>query len=123
MAAYVFPADRLPAPAISCASNAGDTDIIRQSDSTISTETDGGYKQTRPRNTRKTKTFLYSWTCLTTEELQILMDFFEKVGKHAMFSFKDYNLKQTYVVRFGSDPSYQYYQPAGWSVTLQFEEV
>jgi hypothetical protein len=119
----IFPADKIRSPAVTWADNTGDTDIIKQSDSTIETQADGGYKQTRPRNTRHIKTFAYSWTCLTDAELKTIMDFYDSVGKSDMFAFTDYNLKNTYTVRMANEPSYQLYPPNGWAVSLAFEEV
>lgn len=118
-----FPADKLPSPVITSASNAGDTHLIALAASTISSETDGGYKQTRPRNTRVKSTMSYTWTCLTDEEMEALRTFFMKVGTFDMFKFTDYSLKESHTVRFASDLSFQYYHPVGWTVTAQFEEV
>lgn len=118
-----FPADQLPAPVISEASNSGDTHLITLAANTITSETDGGYKQTRPRNTRIKETMTYTWTCLTDDQLNVLRNFFKSVGTYDQFDFTDYSLKETHAVRFTDNLSCQYYHPMGWSVTLKFEEV
>jgi phage-related protein len=123
MAVSIFPADKIPMPRVDVASNIGDTYIVKMSPSTISTESDGGYKQTRPRNTRNKETYTYSWANLTNDEYKIIHDFYKKVGTYDMFTFTDYALGDTHTVRFAGEWSGQYYHPTGWSVTLQFEEV
>lgn len=123
MSTKVFPADKLPAPMATAASNIGDTFMETLTASTITTETDGGYKQTRPRNTRVKTTWAYSWANLSDTQYGVLKDFYKSVGTADMFTFTDYALGQSHTVRFSGDFSGQYYQPTGWSVTLTFEEV
>lgn len=118
-----FPADKLPSPVVTSASNARDTHLLSLAASTITSETDGGYKQTRPRNTRVRCTMTYTWTCLTDEEMKVLRAFFGQIGTFDMFKFKDYSLGELHTVRFASDLSFQYIHPVGWTVTAQFEEV
>ena len=119
----VFPFDEIPKPLVQSASNIGNTHVETISPSTISTETDGGYKQTRPRNTRMKSTWTYSWANLTDVQYQTLRTFYKSVGTADMFTFTDYSLGESHTVRFAGDWSGQYYHPTGWSVTLQFEEV
>lgn len=123
MSSKIFPADKIPAPMSINASNIGDTYLESMSPSTISTESDGGYKQTRPRNTRVPSSWTYSWACLTDDEYKTLRNFYKSVGTAEMFSFTDYALGESHSVRFAEDWSGQYYQPTGWTVTLKFEEV
>lgn len=123
MSLKVFPADSLPSPMSSVASNVGDTHVETMSPSTISTESDGGYKQTRPRNTRVKSSWSYSWAGLTDNQYKTLRSFYRSVGTFDMFSFVDYSLGESHTVRFSGDWSGQYYQPTGWTVTLMFEEV
>ena len=121
---HTFPADKLPKPLVApVASNIGDSHTVTMAASTISTESDGGYKQTRPRNTRSKETWTYSWANLTDAQFQVIKDFYSEVGTYDMFAFRDYSLGKTHSVRFAGDFTGQYYHPTGWSVTLQFEEV
>lgn len=123
MSIKVFPANSLPSPMSTSASNVGDTHVETMSPSTISTESDGGYKQTRPRNTRVKSSWSYSWAGLTDAQYKTLRAFYRSVGTFDMFSFVDYSLGESHTVRFSGDWSGQYYQPTGWTVTLMFEEV
>lgn len=118
-----WPTASLPSPVTQIADNAGDTHTITLKDSTITSETDAGYKQTRPRNTRIIETYSYSWTCLTDDQVKTVRDFFESVGTFDAFIFTDYSFGNKHAVRFADTPTLVYIHPVGWNVSLKFEEV
>ena len=104
-----FPADQIPHPVVSLATNAGDTYVEKMTDNTVESKTDAGYRITRPRNTRTPRSFQYAWTCLTEGQKNTLRDFWKAV--------------RTCTVRFTSDWESHYSHPEGYFVSLTFEEV
>lgn len=118
-----FPADQIPHPVVSLATNAGDTYVEKMTDNTVESKTDAGYRITRPRNTRTPRSFQYAWACLTEAQKNTLRDFWKAVRKSDMFVFKDYDSGDTCTVRFTSDWESHYSHPEGYFVSLTFEEV
>jgi len=109
-------------PCLSVSANCGSSYTVNVQDSTISTTSDANYKHTRPRTTRKIKTWTYAWNDLTEEKKDILVDFFDKVGTYQDFQFTDWEKYEKHTVRFTEPLAYQF-GATRYIVTLKFEEV
>lgn len=122
--AYVFPTD-FPEPNIASASGTGESYKFKSEDAMVSTTTDALYKQTRPRATRRVRTWTYAWNCITDADFAKLKTFWDSVGRYQAFSWTNPNDGNTYTVRFatGLDKEWQENYPFGWQGSLAFEEV
>jgi len=121
---YVFPSD-FPEPNIAAASDCGESFKFKSEDAVVSTTTDANYKQTRPRATRKIRTWTYSWNGVSSADFAKLQTFWNSVGRYQAFSWTNPEDSVTYTVRFsqGLDKEWQENYPYGWQGTLVFEEA
>lgn len=113
----------IPPPLVPYATGGGDSYKLSVKDSTITATTEGGYKITRPRNTRRIRTWTYTWGFLSDEDFASLERFYMKVGQHEIFSFTHPGSGEITHVRMVGDFTSQCFYPSGWQVTLCFEEV
>ena len=119
--AYRFP--DIGVPVCPFATNSGNTYTKVISDSTIKSETDGGYKITRPRNSRTISSWTFVWTHLTEEEYTRLEEFYKQVTTAMQFQWNNPLDEKEYTVRFSGQFSFVYDFPYGYRGSLTFEEV
>ena len=78
-------------------------------DSIVEASMEGGYKQVRPRTTRKPlKTFSTGWTELVQADADLIANFFDLVGRHAAFNYTHPITGIVHSVRFDSGLEMQY---------------
>lgn len=116
-----FP-ENFPPPLVPYATGGGDSYKVTIHDSTIAATTEGGYKITRPRNTRVVHTWTFAWGFLADADYRTLAEFYGKVGRHTPFLY-DMDGIGTVTVRFSNEFSAQRLEPVGWQVSLSLEEV
>lgn len=98
-------------------------------DNVLRSETDAGYRITRPRFSRPIVPAWgpFTWQHLTDAEYQALMEFYDNdTGSgSAMFEFTAYTRSReiTRTVRFASPPKANYIGYNKWLVQCTFEEV
>jgi len=84
---------------------------------------DGGYEQTRLKNTRSIKKFSIGFTALTNDEAQTLETFFEQ-NQALEFSFTHPITNNTHTVRFDENSiSFTQNTPLYQSVSFDIKEV
>lgn len=110
-------------PNISSATGCSDSYRWKVEDSTISTQTDAGYKHTRSRNTRMIQSFTFSWVAVPKKKFQRLLSFYKQHGTFKSFYFVHPLDGKTYTVRFAKQMEWQYQHPYGWTGSFCFEEV
>jgi hypothetical protein len=90
----------------------------------IASKSDGGYKNTRPRNTRTPGIWVCPYKALSDTDYQILMDFYRNktYSGAEMFQWVHPKFKTTHVVRFSEKPPFTITE-YGWDGQYTVEEV
>ena len=120
---HTFPA-AFPPPKIPWTNGCENSYRLSIKDSTVTTETDAGYKLTRPRTTRMPRTWTFAWKAVPAEDMRRLLNFFAEVGTFASFLLHNWMDGKVYEVRFAEHmQDWQEDYPVGWRGSLTFEEV
>ncbi len=92
---------------------------------TISIVYDGGYKQTRERNTRDLMSFTVYYPSLATEDKDAILAHINEVRGSTFFDWTNVDDKTTYTVRYSEYPTIKAdaKMPNRYSITLKMEEV
>lgn len=92
-------------------------------DPAIRSNMEDGTVTSRPKFTRQRMTFSFGWTALTTEEYNILLNFYKTVkGGSERFTWRHPLTNQLYTVRFKSIEKFNFLQPSYWQGGLVLEE-
>jgi hypothetical protein len=93
-------------------------------DQTISSTSEGGYRQSRPRTTRMPGTWKLKWNTLRDSDYQSLIEFWKAIahGTAEQFTWQHPHTGMAYSVRFLSKPAFQLTEH-GWSGECTLEEV
>lgn len=94
-------------------------------DSTIQSEFDGGYTQTRPRFTRIRKTFELKYDNLISDSDKSALESFAETVKGGSLSFTWTHpvTSVSYTVRFKKTPEYEYVHYGWWKTSFTLVEV
>lgn len=90
----------------------------------IESKMDGGYKATRPRNTRTPGIWSVPYKSLSDSDYQMLMDFYrnQTYSGAEMFQWTHPVFATTYIVRFTEKPPFKITE-YGWDGQFTIEEV
>jgi len=93
-------------------------------DNTVVSKSDGGYKSTRPRNTRLVGIWVVPYEKLSDAEYQSLMSFWrtQTYGCAEMFQWTHPKFGTTHTVRFTAKPAFTVNE-YGWNGQYTVEEV
>jgi hypothetical protein len=82
---------------------------VEQEDNAVKGETDGGYINARPRNTRRPRrTFTTGWTDISHAVYLEAIAFYDLVGTWKIFTWTDPTTATVYRVRFDKPPKWSY---------------
>ncbi|NOX15957.1 MAG: phage tail protein [Epsilonproteobacteria bacterium] len=97
----------------------------KKASNTISVEFDGGYKQTRERNTRDLKKFTVSYPTLPKADKDLILAHLDAVRGSTPFAWVHADTNITYSVRYADMPTIKAdaKMPNIYAVTLKMEEV
>lgn len=89
---------------------------VRSKDTTIESNTEGGYKYTRPRSARRPRRVIKTgFTMLSLAQEQNVQRFMATVGKHTMFTYILPTTGESLTVRFSADlPESKYVGVGGY---------
>lgn len=93
--------------------------------STISTNFEGGYRQTRERHTRDLTSFVATWTSLPREQKDQIVNHFTSVRGSKIFSWTNVADGTTHNVRYTEFPTIEAnaQTPNRYDIVLKMEEV
>ena len=98
---------------------------IKTKNNTISIEFDGGYKQTRERNTRDLKTLKATYELLSRDDKDLIEAHIAEVRGSVAFDYQNADTGVTYTVRYTNYPTItaKGNMPDKFDITLEMEEV
>jgi len=93
--------------------------------STISTNFEGGYKQTRERHTRELTSFVVYYAMLKEDEKNLLISHFRQVRGSLIFAWTNIDTGTTHNVRYTKAPEHTATAEhvGRYNITLEMEEV
>jgi hypothetical protein len=97
---------------------------VGKNDSTVESKTEGGYRYTRPRSARRPRKIIKTgFSNLNQAQETAVQEFFDKVGKHTMFTYLIPTTGQAITVRFTGEPPTSKYMGVGGTHRFDITDI